>query len=89
MTVAQRLPASLTPLDIALAALLRGLDPVTPVELPLPQALGCVAAGMPPVQAFPARVAAAATAGRCAPTISSAPPIRRCRYRSPELGRGR
>ena len=59
MTVPQRLPASLTPLDIALAALLRGLEPVRPIELPLPQALHCVAAETPPVQAFPARDVAA------------------------------
>ena len=57
--VHQRLPASLTPLEIALAALLRGLEPVTPSERPPPQALGCVAAEMPPVQAFPARDVAA------------------------------
>jgi molybdopterin molybdotransferase len=53
MITLQRLPASLTPLDAALAALLHRLLPVTPVDLPLPQALGCVAADMPPLQAIP------------------------------------
>jgi molybdopterin molybdotransferase len=49
----QRLPASLTPLDVALAALLDRLEPVAPTELPLAQALGCVAAEMPPLGAVP------------------------------------
>jgi molybdopterin molybdotransferase len=49
----QRLPASLTPLDVALAALLHGLDPVAPVGLPLTQALGCVGADTPALGAFP------------------------------------
>ena len=49
----QRLPASLTPLDLALAALLDRLEPVAPIELPLAQALGCVAAEMPPLKAYP------------------------------------
>jgi molybdopterin molybdotransferase len=53
MITTQRLPASLTPLDVALAALLRELPPVAPAELPLAQALGCVAAAMPPLQAIP------------------------------------
>lgn len=53
MTVTQRLPASLTPLDVALAALLDGLGPVVPVALPLAQALGGVAAEMPPPGAYP------------------------------------
>jgi molybdopterin biosynthesis enzyme len=53
MITPQRLPASLTPLDVALAALLHRLAPVTPVEVPLAQALGCVAADMPPLQAIP------------------------------------
>jgi molybdopterin biosynthesis enzyme len=47
------LPASLTPLDVALAAVLRGVDPVTPVELPLAEALRCIAAEMPPLPAYP------------------------------------
>ncbi len=49
----QRLPASLTPLDLALAALLDRLEPVAPIELALAQALGCVAAEMPPLEAVP------------------------------------
>jgi molybdopterin biosynthesis enzyme len=53
MTSIQRLPASLTPLDVALAALLHRLEPVGPVALPLAEALGCVAADMPPLKAFP------------------------------------
>lgn len=53
MTSLQRLPPSLTPLDVALNALLNGLEPVAPVELPLAEALGRVAAGMPTVAAHP------------------------------------
>ena len=49
MTSPQRLPASLTPLDIALDALLKGVEPVAPVELPLKEALRCIAAEMPPL----------------------------------------
>jgi len=56
----QRLPASLTPLDAALAALLHRLKPVAPVELPLADALGCVAAEMSPLKAFPSCDIAAA-----------------------------
>ena len=53
MVTPQRLPTSVTPLDLALAALLHRLAPVTPVELPLAQALGGVAADMPPLKAIP------------------------------------
>jgi molybdopterin biosynthesis enzyme len=53
MVTPQRLPASLTPLDVALATVLRGVDPVTPVELPLAEALRCIAAEMPPLPAYP------------------------------------
>jgi molybdopterin molybdotransferase len=60
MTQTQRLPASLTPLDVALAALLRGVAPVAAVELPLADALGCIAADMPPLKAHPPRDVAAA-----------------------------
>jgi molybdopterin molybdotransferase len=60
MDTTQRLPASLTPLDVALAALAHRLEPVAPVELPLAEALGCVAGAMPPLQAFPPRNIAAA-----------------------------
>ena len=53
MTTAQRLPASLTPLDAALAAVLRDVAPVTPIELALTEALHCIAAEMPPLRAHP------------------------------------
>jgi molybdopterin biosynthesis enzyme len=53
MVIPQRLPASLTPLDVALAAVLRGVDPVVAVELPLAEALRCIAAEMPPLRAYP------------------------------------
>jgi molybdopterin molybdotransferase len=59
MIPTQRLPASLTPLEVALAAVLRGLEPVTPIALPLGEALGCVAAEMPPLEAHPPRDIAA------------------------------
>ncbi|WP_375161760.1 molybdopterin-binding protein [Bradyrhizobium sp. RDT46] len=49
----QRLPPSLTPLDTALAALLSGLAPLAPVELPLREAAGCIAAGAPLLAAHP------------------------------------
>src|ERR1700738_5359443 len=55
MIPTQRLPASLTPLDVALAALLQRVTPVAPVSLSLAEALGCVAADMPPLQAVPRR----------------------------------
>lgn len=55
----QRLPPSLTPLDTALAALLRGVDPVTPVGLPLTEAVGCISAGVPLLPAYPPRDTAA------------------------------
>lgn len=55
----QRLPPSLTPLDAALAALLRGVDPLAPMELPLSEALGCIAAGTPLLAAHPPRDVAA------------------------------
>jgi len=53
MTSGQRLPASLSTLDAALAGLLRGLEPLAVVELPLREALGCVIAEWPPLEAFP------------------------------------
>ena len=55
----QRLPLLLTPLDTALAALLRGIDPVAAEELPLSDAAGCVSAGMPLLSACPPRDIAA------------------------------
>jgi molybdopterin biosynthesis enzyme len=59
MTSTQRLPASLTPLDAALAALLHGLQPVAPAELPLAKVLGSIAAEMPPLSAHPSHDMAA------------------------------
>src|SRR5271167_3579137 len=59
MVPTQRLPASLTPLDVVLTALLQRLGPVAPVELPLADALGCVAADMPPLKPLPPRDVAA------------------------------
>jgi len=59
MTTPQRLPASLTPLDVALAALLHGLEPVAPVAVPLAQTLGCAATDTPPLAAYPAQDIAA------------------------------
>jgi molybdopterin molybdotransferase len=53
MITTQRLPASLTPLEVALAALLERLEPVAPIEVALADALGCVAADMPPLKAHP------------------------------------
>jgi molybdopterin biosynthesis enzyme len=53
MTANQRLPNSLTPLEMALAASLNGVEPVVPVELPLAEALRCIAAEMPPLTALP------------------------------------
>jgi molybdopterin molybdotransferase len=49
----QRLPPSLMPLDLALATVLRALEPVAPIALPLTEALGCAAAEMPPLRAHP------------------------------------
>jgi|ERR1041385_1598362 molybdopterin biosynthesis enzyme len=54
MVTTQRLAASLTPLDAALAMLLDGILPVAAVALPLEQALGCIAAESPPLGALPA-----------------------------------
>jgi len=56
----QRLPPSLTPLEIALAALLDGLAPLAPVELPLSDAAGCIATGTPLLAAHPPHDIAAA-----------------------------
>jgi molybdopterin molybdotransferase len=60
MTSDQRLPTSLTPLDVALTALLEGVDPVAPVELALAEALRCIAADMPGLDVHPPRDVAAA-----------------------------
>lgn len=53
MNAAQRLPASLTALDAALAVLLDGLVPAAVAELPLSQALGCVTAEAVPIRTYP------------------------------------
>lgn len=58
--MAQHLPASLTPLDVARVALLARLKPVSPIELALADALGCIAAETSPLEAVPARNVAAA-----------------------------
>ena len=60
MTTPQRLPTSLTPLETALGFLLRGVEPVAPIELALAEALHCIAAEMPPLKAHPPRDIAAA-----------------------------
>jgi molybdopterin molybdotransferase len=53
MTLVQRLPASVTPLDVVLSKLLRGLEPLPVIELPLCEAIGSVAAELPPLKAYP------------------------------------
>lgn len=49
----QRMPVSLTTLEAARAALLDGLEPVAPEQLPLSETLGCIAAEMPALSSFP------------------------------------
>ncbi|MCK1740469.1 molybdopterin-binding protein [Bradyrhizobium sp. 139] len=69
----QRLPPSLTPLDTALAVLLRGVDPIATIELPLSEAAGCIAAGTPLLAAYPPRdIAAADGWALCANDIAGA-----------------
>ncbi|WP_439923039.1 molybdopterin-binding protein [Nitrobacter sp. JJSN] len=58
--VTQCLPASLTPLEAAVAVLLHELEAVTPEDLPLAEALGCVAAEMPALPSTPVYDLAAA-----------------------------
>jgi molybdopterin biosynthesis enzyme len=53
------MPAALTPLEAALAALLGGLKPVAPRDVALAEALGCMAAELPPLRALPATDTAA------------------------------
>jgi molybdopterin biosynthesis enzyme len=53
--ITQCLPASLTPLETAVATLLHEIEAVAPEELPLVEALGCVAAKMAALPAAPAR----------------------------------
>ena len=86
MTSPQRLPTSLTPLDQALEAVLNGVEPVAPMELALGEALHCIAAGTPPLQAYPSHNIAAADgyafcardlvgASSYSPLPLSAPPV--------------
>jgi len=86
MVSPQRLPPSLTPLETALAAVLRGLMPVVPAVLPLADALRCIAAEMPPVGARPPHDVAASDgwalhandlvgASSYSPVALSAPPV--------------
>jgi len=60
MTPNQRLPNSLTPLDVALATVLNGINPVTSMELSLAEALRCIAADMPRLRPLPLHDIAAA-----------------------------
>ena len=60
MTITRHLPARLTPLDAALAMLRDEVRPVVPLELPLAEALGCIAAETPQLAAVPACDVAAA-----------------------------
>ena len=53
MYATQRLPASLTPLDVALAALLRALKPIATNECPSRDDPGCDAAEIPELKAWP------------------------------------
>src|SRR3954468_17508169 len=54
MMTPQRLTASLTSLDATLAALLEGISPVAPVQLPLAEAPGWFAAELAPLKGLPA-----------------------------------
>jgi molybdopterin biosynthesis enzyme len=60
MDTTQRLPASLTPLDVALAALLRDLKPVAARELPHSDAPPFAGATLPELSAWPPHDVAAA-----------------------------
>ena len=73
MIPTQRLPASLTPLETAVAALLDRLQPVKPIALALAEALACVAADMPPLNAFPPHDVAARTRPRTRSGASTRP----------------
>src|SRR5258707_15212758 len=64
MIPTQRLPASLTPLEVALAAVLDRLAPGAPTALSLAGAGGCVAPGLPPLKAFPPAAIAASDGWR-------------------------
>jgi molybdopterin molybdotransferase len=60
MVTTQRLAASLTPLEAALKMLLDGIAPLAPAALPLSEAQGCIAAGLPLLKALPSFDMAAA-----------------------------
>src|SRR5260370_40903774 len=62
MIPTQRLPASLTPLDVALAALLNRLAPAAAGELPLAGALRGLRRGIPPLKGVPRAALAASHA---------------------------
>ena len=59
MKTTQRLPATLTPLDVARGALLRELKPVAPDERQPPDTTGCSVVGMPELKAWPLQDVAA------------------------------
>ena len=50
MIQTQRLTAALTPLDAALRLLLEGVTQVNPIDVAVAEAIGCIAAGMPPLK---------------------------------------
>ncbi len=55
MIQTQRLPAALTPLDVALRSLLDGVEPVEPIDVSLAESLGGIAAAIEPLrEAYPA-----------------------------------
>jgi molybdopterin molybdotransferase len=53
MNLRQRMPPSLTRLETALSALMQGVVPVVPTELPLATALGRIVAALPAFSAIP------------------------------------
>ncbi len=65
MVPTQCLPASLTPLGVALAAMLQRLAPVAAVAVPLAETLDCVAADLLPLSAFPPSDIAVADGWAC------------------------
>ena len=83
MVSTQRLPASLTPLDVALTALLQRLEAVRPAELPLADALGwCDGGHALAAQPLPAHdVAAVDGSALHSRDLVGLPPIRRWRCR--------
>jgi molybdopterin biosynthesis enzyme len=87
MTGTQRLTAALTSLDAALARLLDGVQAVAPTEVPLAEAIGCVAAEMPKfgtslppfdiamTDGWATRAQDIAGASSYAPVVLPAPPV--------------